>query len=225
MLFYQRGKHFSFISLDKIAEELREVQGDVADLEVRVTAAENDISEVKDTVQRQGDDLDNVKNDVNEQGQRLNQVQETVDDTVAKVQEIDGKVVYVHMSAHTHICTCIHLHMHYIRTYLLTYLCPSLLGEHRPFTTPCHHTLFWAALAIPVQLVPCCFSSASVSCFQLLRGQPHFLRALHVVLDVGFLGVCPIRPHFLYSICLASGSCPTRSHRPSFQIFSCHCIL
>ena len=32
--------------------------------------------------------------------------------------------------------------------------------EHRPSTTPCHRTLFWAALAIPVQLVPCCFSSA-----------------------------------------------------------------
>ena len=35
--------------------------------------------------------------------------------------------------------------------------------EHRPSTTPRHRNLFWAALAIPVQLVPCCFSSASVS--------------------------------------------------------------
>ena len=46
---------------------------------------------------------------------------------------------------------------------LLTYLCPSLPVEHRPSTTSRHRTLFWAALVIPDQLVPCCFSSASVS--------------------------------------------------------------
>ena len=46
-------------------------------------------------------------------------------------------------------------------------LCPSLPVEHRPSTTPHHSTLFWAALAIPDQLVPCCFSSASVSRLQL----------------------------------------------------------
>ena len=45
---------------------------------------------------------------------------------------------------------------------LLTYSCPSLPVEHRPSTTPRHRTLFCAALAIPLQLVPCCFSSASV---------------------------------------------------------------
>ena len=48
-------------------------------------------------------------------------------------------------------------------TYLLTYLCPSLPVEHRPFTTPRHCTLFWAVLATPDELVPCCFSSASVA--------------------------------------------------------------
>ena len=45
---------------------------------------------------------------------------------------------------------------------LFTYLCPSLPVEHRPSTTPRHRFLFWAALVIPDQLVPCCFSSASV---------------------------------------------------------------
>ena len=30
--------------------------------------------------------------------------------------------------------------------------------EHRLSTTPHHRTLFWAALVIPDQLVPCCFS-------------------------------------------------------------------
>ena len=84
-----------------------------------------------------------------------------------------------------------------------TYLCPSLLVKHRPSTTHRQCTLFWAALVIPVQLVPCCLSSASVFCLQLLRGRPLFLfpcrfqvRAWHVVLDTGFLRVCPIQPHF-----------------------------
>ena len=116
--------------------------------------------------------------------------------------------------------------------FLLTYLCPSLPVEHRPSTTPRHRTLFWAALVIPDQLVPCCFSSASVSRLQLLRGRPLFLfpcgfqvRAWRVVLDAGFLRVCPIQPHFLRSIYLATGSCPACSHSSSFRIFSGHWIL
>ena len=115
---------------------------------------------------------------------------------------------------------------------LLTYLCPLLPAEQRSSTTPRHRTLFWAALVIPDQLVPCCFSSASVSHLHLLRGRPLFLfpcgfqvRAWRVVLDAGFLRVCPIQPHFLRSICLATGSCPARSHRSSFRIFSCHWIF
>ena len=112
-----------------------------------------------------------------------------------------------------------------------TYLCPSLPVEHRPSTTPRHRTLFWTALTIPVQLVPCCFSSASMSRLQLLRGRPLFfftcwfqVRAWRVVLDAGFMGVCPIQPHFLCSICSATGSCHARSHRSSFRVFSCQRI-
>ena len=115
---------------------------------------------------------------------------------------------------------------------VLTYLCPSLPVEHRSSKTPRYRTLFWAALVIPDQLVPCCFSSASVSLLLLLRGRPLFLfpcgfqvRAWRVVLDAGFLKVCPIQPHFLRSICLATGSCPARSYISSFRIFSCHWIL
>ena len=121
-------------------------------------------------------------------------------------------------------------------SYLLTYAHRSQwsIGHQRPPPPPPppHHTLFWAALVIPDQLVLCCFSSASVSRLQLLRSRPLFLfscgfqvRAWRVVLDAGFLRVYPIQPHFLRSICLATGSCPTRSHRSSFQIFSCHWIL
>ena len=102
----------------------------------------------------------------------------------------------------------------------LSLICPSLPVEHRPSTSPRHRTLFWAALVIPDQLVPCCFSSASVSRLQLLRGRPLFLfpcgfqvRAWRVMLDAGFLRVCPIQPHFLRSICLATGSCFARSNR------------
>ncbi|KAL8602242.1 hypothetical protein ACOMHN_022755 [Nucella lapillus] len=80
-------------SVDKITEELRELQGDVADLEVRVTGTENDIAEVKDTVEQQGQDLDNVQNEVTEQGQRLGNVESTVEDTKAKVEEIDSKTL------------------------------------------------------------------------------------------------------------------------------------
>ena len=127
---------------------------------------------------------------------------------------------------------CMWTHYHLPVVLILTYLCPSLPVEHRPSTTPRHHTLFWAALVITDQLVPCCFNSVSVSRLQLLQGRPLFLfpcgyqvRAWRVVLDAGFLKVCPIQPHFLRSICLATGSCPARSHRSSFRIFSCHWIL
>ena len=44
------------------------------------------------------------------------------------------------------------------KSILLTYLCPSLPVKHRPSTAPCHRTLFWAALVVPDQLIPCCFS-------------------------------------------------------------------
>ena len=91
----------------------------------------------------------------------------------------------------------------------LTYLGLWLHVEHRPLTTPCHRTLFWANLAAPVQFVPCCLSSASVSCLQLLWGWPLFLspcefqvRAWPVVLDAGFLRVCPIQPYFLFKFVL-----------------------
>nr|KAG5696371.1 hypothetical protein BaRGS_028366 [Batillaria attramentaria] len=50
-------------------------------------------------------------------------------------------------------------------------------------------------------------------------------RAWRVVLYAGFLRVCPIQPHFLRRICLATGSCPARSHSSSFRIFSGHRVL
>nr|KAG5692148.1 hypothetical protein BaRGS_020696 [Batillaria attramentaria] len=51
------------------------------------------------------------------------------------------------------------------------------------------------------------------------------IAAWRVVLDAGFLRVCPIQPHFLRRICLVAGSCPARSHSSSFRIFSGHRML
>ena len=94
--------------------------------------------------------------------------------------------------------------------------------EHRPSATPRHRTLFWAVLVIPDQLVPCCFSSVSVSRFQLLRGRPLFLfhcgfqvSAWHVVLDAGFLRLCPTQPHFLRGIHLAHLAILVRNFLPA----------
>ena len=87
--------------------------------------------------------------------------------------------------------------------------------EHRPSTPPRHHTLFWTALVIPDQLVPCCFSSASVSDLQLLQGQPLFLfpcgfqvRALRVVLPEGVFDPAPLSLQYLLGHWFLSRSLP-----------------
>nr|KAG5688226.1 hypothetical protein BaRGS_003125 [Batillaria attramentaria] len=41
--------------------------------------------------------------------------------------------------------------------------------------------------------------------------------AWRVVLDAGFLRVCPLQPHFLRRICLATGSCPARGVNYSYK--------
>ena len=127
-------------------------------------------------------------------------------------------------------CTCVYLGI--LLTTTITYLCPSLPVEHRPSMIPRHRTLFWAALVIPDLLVPCCSSSASVSRLQLLRGRPLFLfpcgfqvRAWGVVLDAGFLRVYPIQPHFLRSICLATGSCPAQKGSQPYSFLSAFTAL
>ena len=112
--------------------------------------------------------------------------------------------------------------------YLLTYL-GLLQLEHRPSTIPLQHTRFWAASHAPFQLSFWALSSASVSRLQLLQGRPLLrfpwgfqLRACRVMLAGGFLSVWPIQPHFLWRICLASGSCPARSHKSVLLILSGH---
>ena len=101
--------------------------------------------------------------------------------------------------------------------------------EHRPSTIPLQRTRFWAASHAPFQLSFWALSSASVSRLQLLQGRPLLrfpwgfqLRACLVMLAGGFLSVWPIQPHFLWRICLASGSCPARSHKSVLLILSGH---
>nr|KAG5685723.1 hypothetical protein BaRGS_001386 [Batillaria attramentaria] len=67
-----------------------------------------------------------------------------------------------------------------------------------------------------------------ISELAIREGYSHYydyVQAWRVVLDAGFLRVCPIQPHFLRRICLAAGSCPAHSHSSSFQIFSGHRML
>ena len=104
--------------------------------------------------------------------------------------------------------------------------------EHRPSTIPLQHTRFWAASHAPFQLSFWALSSASVSRLQLLQGRPLLrfpwgfqLRACRVMLAGGFLSVWPIQPHFLWRICLTSGSCPARSHKSVLLILSGHRII
>ena len=113
-------------------------------------------------------------------------------------------------------------------TYLLTYTNRSQwsIGHQRPPTNALCSGLL---LSFRVVLILCCFSSASVSRLQLLRGRSLFLfpcgfqiKAWRVVLGAGYLRVCLIQPHFLCSVCLATGSCPARSPRSSFRIFYCN---
>ena len=99
---------------------------------------------------------------------------------------------------HPHTLLLMHPHSSPLSS-LTYYLGPSLLDEHRPSMTPHQRTLYLAALAIPPQLFPCSLSSSSVSRLQLLRDRPLFLfpcgfqvRAWHVILDAGFLRMCPI---------------------------------
>ena len=116
-------------------------------------------------------------------------------------QNADRRKMFVNVSNFFDVCY--NSRRGYLLTYLLMPIAPSgaqAFNDPPPSPyppPPRHRILFWAALVIPDQLVPCCFSSASVSRLQLLRGRPLFLfpcgfqaRAWRVVLDAGFLRVC-----------------------------------
>lgn len=89
----------------------------------------------------------------------------------------------------------------------ITYLGPSHLLEHRPWTTILQRARSLAVFSIWVQMIPIFFSSVSVSRLQLFLGRPLFrlpwwfqVRDWRVTLLVGLRNVCPIQPHFLVSL-------------------------
>ena len=130
------------------------------------------------------------------------------------------------------MCNGLHFHpfLHlssiaYIHLLQTTFISKRLYLPSVDYLLTCAHRSRWSilfsGLLWPFQSswsLACSFSFASVSHPQLLRGRPLFLfpcgfqaRAWLVMLNAGCLRVCPIQPHFLHSICLVTGSCPTRS--------------
>ncbi|XP_050403783.1 uncharacterized protein LOC126819665 isoform X1 [Patella vulgata] len=80
-------------SLEVLADDIGQTQGDVINLDGRVTTNENDINFVKEDVGRNKEDIKNVKIRVNEQGQQIDEMGRVVDQTVIKVEEIDSKTL------------------------------------------------------------------------------------------------------------------------------------
>ena len=97
-----------------------------------------------------------------------------------------------------------------IGQFLLTYLSPWLLLEHRPCTTSLQRLLSWAILSSCFQLSPVCVMSASRSRRQVFFGLPLFrlpwgfhVKACLVTLVFGFLNVWPSHPHLLLRISIS----------------------
>ena len=102
-------------------------------------------------------------------------------------------------------------------TYLLTYAYHSQwsIGHQRtPATALCSGLFlsFWTSWSPAVSALLQCLTSNCCEAGLFLFPCWFQVRAWRVVLDAGFLRVCPIQLHFLRSICLATGSCPARSH-------------
>ena len=98
----------------------------------------------------------------------------------------------------------------HVKHYVLTYLSPWLLLEHRPCTTSLQRLLSWAILSSCFQLSPVCVMSASRSRRQVFFGLPLFrlpwgfhVKACHVALVFGFLNVWPSHPHLLLRISIS----------------------
>ncbi|ESP00619.1 hypothetical protein LOTGIDRAFT_157899 [Lottia gigantea] len=80
-------------TLLKLADDIEYQQGEIDNLDVRVTTNENTVNEVKVEVGEQKKDIKIIRKDVDDQGVKLNEVGEIVDVTVKKVEEIDMKTL------------------------------------------------------------------------------------------------------------------------------------
>ena len=115
--------------------------------------------------------------------------------------------------------------------YLLTYLSPWLLLEHRPCATSLQRLLSWAILSSCFQLSPVCVMSASRSRRQVLFGLPLFrlpwgfhVKACLVMLVFGFLNVWPSHLHLLLRMSISIWTWLVLSQRSLLLTLSIHCI-
>ena len=115
-------------------------------------------------------------------------------------------------------------------TYLLTYLSPWLLLEHRPCTTSLQRLLSWAILSSCFQLSPVCVMSASKSRRQVFFGLPLFRlpwgprQGLSRNVGFGFLNVWPSHLHLLLRMSISICTWLVLSQRSLLLTLSIHCI-
>ncbi|XP_050400000.1 uncharacterized protein LOC126817241 [Patella vulgata] len=80
-------------SLETLADDIDLQQGEIYNLDTRVTSNENNINQVTEEVGRHSEQITEIRYDVDEQGNRINELGEVVDETVQKVEEIDQKTL------------------------------------------------------------------------------------------------------------------------------------
>ncbi|XP_046574437.1 uncharacterized protein LOC124282474 [Haliotis rubra] len=80
-------------SLAALSEDIKDTQEDVQELDAKVTVTQKNVKVVTKEVGKQKKEIKTVKKDVKTQGKKIGALEETVDETVAKVEEIDGKTL------------------------------------------------------------------------------------------------------------------------------------
>ncbi|XP_067664704.1 uncharacterized protein [Haliotis asinina] len=80
-------------SLATLSEDIKDTQDDVQELDAKVTVTQKNVKVVTKEVGRQKKEIKTVKKDVKTQGKKIDTLEVTVDETVAKVEEIDGKTL------------------------------------------------------------------------------------------------------------------------------------
>ncbi|XP_046350461.2 uncharacterized protein LOC124131312 [Haliotis rufescens] len=80
-------------SLAALSGDIKETQDDVKEIDTKVTDTQKNVKVVTKEVDKQKKEIKTVKKDVKTQGKKIVALEETVDETVAKVEEIDGKTL------------------------------------------------------------------------------------------------------------------------------------
>ncbi|XP_046377986.2 uncharacterized protein LOC124150107 [Haliotis rufescens] len=80
-------------SMKSLIDDIKEMKGDIAKLDTRVTRTEVGLVLLHQDVDEQRMELDGVKVDVKKQGNKMVNLEKTVKKTKAKVEELDGKTL------------------------------------------------------------------------------------------------------------------------------------